>query len=247
MKRLFALILVGWMIAGCKTQAPVCDPFIGRTTIPPPSTGAVTGRPADPCYQSLPLASTPSPTPAGLSPPVIQLPSQPSAQSSNSQPAPMATTPGQATSLPGWSSSGSAPRPSSTLPGGNVAPRPAPLAPSPATTSPNASPGVGPSVHPGANPYTPPPSNSTDRGSSTQGSTPAVPGPTGSRSTTATFASLPTARPGAAGDDRTPRPVDDGAAAGQPIIRTIQPRGRDESSDRPVDIADLPKIPAAQP
>ena len=59
-------------MAGCQSQAPVCDPFFGRTTIPPPPTGSVTGRPADPCYQ--PPALAPSQAPAGTFPPVVQLP-----------------------------------------------------------------------------------------------------------------------------------------------------------------------------
>ena len=52
----------------------------------------------------------------------------------------------------------------------------------------------------------------------------------------------------AAGDDRTPRPVDDAAADGsvaeqKPIVRTLQPRGGNDASNRPVDIMDLPKTP----
>jgi hypothetical protein len=48
-------------------------------------------------------------------------------------------------------------------------------------------------------------------------------------------------------DDRTPKPIDstggDGSAAGQkPIVRTLQPRGSDDASERPVvEIGDLPK------
>ena len=62
MKWLFLLILVATSLAGCKSQTTVTDPFFGRTTIPPPPTGSVSGRPADPCYQPPPLGQTP---PAG--------------------------------------------------------------------------------------------------------------------------------------------------------------------------------------
>jgi hypothetical protein len=51
------------------------------------------------------------------------------------------------------------------------------------------------------------------------------------------------------GDDRMPRPLDATMmgnvtpADRKPIIRTIQPRGRDNVSARPIDITDLPKAP----
>jgi hypothetical protein len=52
----------------------------------------------------------------------------------------------------------------------------------------------------------------------------------------------------AAGDDRTPRPVDDAAADGnaverKAIVGTLQPRSGNDASNRPVDILDLPKTP----
>ncbi len=60
------------------------------------------------------------------------------------------------------------------------------------------------------------------------------------------FTNVAATRVGAPGDDRMPRPVDDGAGVGgiagqKPIVRTIQPRGKDDVSDNVVDIADLPK------
>jgi hypothetical protein len=76
-----------------------------------------------------------------------------------------------------------------------------------------------------------------------------MPGPTGSPATPPTGgapSALPdgTARPiSIAADDRTPRPVDDAvdAAGRKPIIRTIQPRSKDDASSGPVDILDLPR------
>jgi hypothetical protein len=49
-------------------------------------------------------------------------------------------------------------------------------------------------------------------------------------------------------DDRMPRPVDDSPGAGsvagrQPILSTIQPRSSVDTSNRPIDIIDLPKTP----
>ena len=44
----------------------MCDPFSGRTTIPPPATGAVTGRSVDPCYQPPPMQPAPSQTSPGV-------------------------------------------------------------------------------------------------------------------------------------------------------------------------------------
>jgi hypothetical protein len=64
------------------------------------------------------------------------------------------------------------------------------------------------------------------------------------------FTNVAAARTSSA-DDRTPRPLDDSAAGSlssrQLIVRTLQPRAKDETSDRPVDIVDLPKNPASAP
>ena len=145
MRWFLALILVGLSAAGCKSQAPVCDPFFGRTTIPPPATGSVTGRPADPCYQPPPLVPAPSRAPVGVSPPTVQMPCQSSAQAPPSLPqgaaqpltpqplAPPAMTtqpasPTQPGSPSGLTPNVLAPRPTST--GGSVAPRSSPPAPS---------------------------------------------------------------------------------------------------------------------
>ena len=54
MKRAFLIILLAVGLAGCQSQTPTVDPFFGRTTVPPPPTGSIAGRPADPYYQSAP-------------------------------------------------------------------------------------------------------------------------------------------------------------------------------------------------
>ena len=69
-----------------------------------------------------------------------------------------------------------------------------------------------------------------------------------SRVPAASVTNVAATRTVAAGDDRMPRPVDDAAADGsgagrKPIVRTLQPRGSDDASNRPVDIMDLPKTP----
>jgi hypothetical protein len=249
MKWLLALlILVGLSVAGCKSQAPVCDPFFGRATIPPPPTGSVTGRPADPCYQPPPLVQTPSQSPQGASPPTVQMPSQPSLQPQSGQPPVVAqpltsqptmppAAPNQPASPPGLTPSFSAPRPSSTAPG-NISPaRPSSTAPAPGTN----------------NLYAPPGGSFDYRGSSTRtGSVPLATTQPNSRASSALVTNVAASRTAVAGDDRMPGPVDDSAADGsiagrKPIIRTIQPRTSNEASNRPVDILDLPKTPAGEP
>ena len=59
MKRAFLVILLAGL-AGCASQTPKVDPFFGRTTVPPPPTGSIAGRSADPYYQSAPGQSAPS-------------------------------------------------------------------------------------------------------------------------------------------------------------------------------------------
>ena len=232
MRRLFAVILLALLTVGCKSQAPVYDPFFGRTTIPPPPTGSVTGQNADPWYQPPPLGPQSSTTP-----PMVQLPMQPTAQS----PLPTQPIPGPAPtaqpSLPPQSPSNTwAPRPSSTAPSpqNRSAPRPSSTAPTPA-------PGVG-------SPYTPPGGSFDYRGTSMPKTVPLTSSPSRARPPSVSYTNVSASRAATVGDDRMPRPVDDSVVDGniagrKPIIRTIQPRvGRDVSS-RPIDIMDLPKIP----
>ena len=73
MKWPLVMILLGLFVTGCcQSQPPGCDPFFGRTTIPPPPTGTIGGRPADPCYPPRPVQTPPNPCPC--SPPQVQLP-----------------------------------------------------------------------------------------------------------------------------------------------------------------------------
>jgi hypothetical protein len=79
MKRLCALSMVVIVLCGCKGQSPPgTDPFFGRTTVPPPPTGAAIGG-ADPYYRGSPSAA----------PPMVMLP------------APQASAPTPNGSLPG--------------------------------------------------------------------------------------------------------------------------------------------------
>ncbi len=61
--RRFALLLVVLTLFGCRGQSPPADdPFLmGPTRVPPPGTGAVSGRPADPYGQPAPHPAVPQP------------------------------------------------------------------------------------------------------------------------------------------------------------------------------------------
>lgn len=52
MKRAILIVFIALGLAGCKSQTPTVDPFFGRTTVPPPATGSISGQAADPYYQS---------------------------------------------------------------------------------------------------------------------------------------------------------------------------------------------------
>ncbi len=262
MKRLFGLILVALCILGCKSEAPVCDPFGGRTTIPPPSTGASIGRPVEPCYQPPPLVPNQQ-TPGGCCPPTVQLPSaatstapaalqpspQPTGSSWTNPPGALAAPTGQPAASPSnLTPNALAPRPYSagpayTTPSNTPAPRYSTPGAAPYSNPgpmPNAggaapvSPGNNPGTAPSGNQYAPP-GGYIYRGASTTGA-PAV---------SPSVTSVGVARSSMVGDDRMPRPVDDAASAAlrKPIISTLQPRGQEGVADRPVDIADLPKAP----
>jgi len=60
MKRAILILFIALGLAGCKSQTPTVDPFFGRTTIPPPSTGSIAGQAADPYYRSTPPVQSPS-------------------------------------------------------------------------------------------------------------------------------------------------------------------------------------------
>jgi hypothetical protein len=260
MRWLLALILLGAVVVGCKSQAPTADPFFGRTTIPPPPTGSVGGRPADPYYGN----ATPQ-TPAATCPPAVQMPGPastaspvptyqpnlgtnppaatptPTYQPNSGTPAPAigptpayqppATGTTPTTSPPGFSPSYSAPRPPSTAPPTGVTP-PANTPPVPATN--------------GGSPYSPPGGSFDYRGSSR---TTIPPASTQTDPRLQAYASPgTTARLTGMTDDRLPRPIDDSAGAvansRQTIIRTtLPPRWQADVEPRPVDITDLPAVP----
>ncbi len=288
MKWPLVMILLGLFVTGCcQSQPPGCDPFFGRTTIPPPPTGTIGGRPADPCYPPRPVQTPPNPcpcsppqvqlpapqsnpclpmqppvqTPSNPCPPQVQLPSQPAGQSLGIPPpaaqplgppalAPPATITQPASPsrmAPGYA----APRPLSTEPAGGSAPRPSYPAYPPGAANPSTAPSASPAAPSGTSPYMPPDGSFNYRGSSTQRSTSPAAASADARLGTPSFTNVAAARTSST-DDRTPRPLDDSAAAGslssrQPIVRTLQPRAKDDTSDRPVDIVDLPKNPASAP
>jgi hypothetical protein len=50
MKRAIPILIITWAMTGCKSQTPTVDPFFGRTTVPPPSTGSIAGQSTAPYY-----------------------------------------------------------------------------------------------------------------------------------------------------------------------------------------------------
>ncbi len=59
MSRLLGVVIVAAMCAGCRSSAPVYDPFMGRTTVPPPGTAVV--QPGQPYYSAPAAGATTSP------------------------------------------------------------------------------------------------------------------------------------------------------------------------------------------
>lgn len=57
MKRLLAPLIAVVALSGCQSQGPPgADPFFGRTTVPPPSTGSISSGPIDPYYGRAPYS-----------------------------------------------------------------------------------------------------------------------------------------------------------------------------------------------
>jgi hypothetical protein len=262
MKWLIVSITVGLAAAGCKSDAPLNDPFVGRTTIPPPATGAVGGKVTDPYYQ--PPALTPGAQAAGTTPPAVQIPNPGTSQSplptsaplslpAASQPsptAPLAAPAGTAAPPPGGTSRTIAPpqtttyspRPTSSGGGANSGLAPRPMSTAPAPTG-SRSVQTAPAVW-GNTTYTPP--------AGYQGVTAQTPTATATSSPAASYNTGAAQRTGVISSDRLPGPVDDSASATaasngmqnrQPMVRTVSPRGSGEPAGRPVDIEDLPNSP----
>src|SRR5215831_4219647 len=60
MKRLIGLMIAAALCTGCRSSAPPFDPFLGRTTVPPPGTAVPTAAP--PYYSTTPTTVAPTPT-----------------------------------------------------------------------------------------------------------------------------------------------------------------------------------------
>jgi hypothetical protein len=69
MKQSLMLLVVVFSVCGCQMrgQRPAVDPFMGRTRVPPPGTGCVSDRSADPYYRGSPRAMAPLKPLAALS------------------------------------------------------------------------------------------------------------------------------------------------------------------------------------
>ena len=140
------------LLAGCTSpsQSPKCDPFFGRTTIPPPPTGSAAGRCPDPYYQNLPGVQTPAPSPAPGCPPAssaapVAPPAGPSTWAAPQGRAATASPPPANSSSGPIAPSQLAPRPSSTLPSRTAPPPSAPYGnPRPAAPANPVSPAVPP-------------------------------------------------------------------------------------------------------
>ncbi len=94
---------------GCRSQTPTSDPFFGRTTIPPPSTGSAGPTNPDPYFASQPQGAVPVPS-------IPTTSSQPSGGFSPTGPSGM-------TSAPGFSANSSLPSNNQTY-GAATTPRP---------------------------------------------------------------------------------------------------------------------------
>jgi hypothetical protein len=125
MKRVLALVVAVLALGGCRQAGTPTDPFFGRTTVPPPGTGAVAPRPGDPYYQPPPaggpLQPIPQPQPLTVAPPSTPGPASAYGRS---------TMPGTTPTYPA-ANSGRTISPSATPPG--YSPSPAPSYP-PSTT-----------------------------------------------------------------------------------------------------------------
>jgi hypothetical protein len=236
MRRSIALILIGFSVTGCKSQAPVYDPFLGRSTIPPPATGAIAGQTSDPNNPQ-----PPSMLPPGSTAGPALMPGQPATSSALPGPATTSTPTTPQPLLPPPNAQNSAPNqglwtPKTPTPTSPLAPRPTSTTPSPGTTSPYAPPGG--FGYPGNSNQPPPPATPP---------TSALPGPQSSvtvsqstsysRPPSVSYTNASAVRSVMIGDGRMPRPVDD-TAGQKPAVRIV-PTGNTRPG-KPIDINDLP-------
>jgi len=241
MKRCLALLAAGMIACGCRSQSPGVDPFFGRTTVPAPATGTVSGHVIDPYLHSAPPSAVPA---------CPMVPGAPAGCGAGTlAPSPMAPAvslpPASATPSRTWTGAGTpaaaAPVPASALPAGQASP-PMPSSDprtSPPYTAPSPSPPSGaPAPSPGqTNPGSPPTPASPTRG--------VGPGQANSAPSIGTaVAGASTADPGG------------GVSGGRErVIRILQPRPKDRlaagtstgsssgsptPAGDPVDIAALP-------
>jgi hypothetical protein len=76
MKRLLAMLVVVSALSGCRSEGPTgTDPFFGRTRVPPPGTGSISGGPTDPYYSGAPSSTAPR-----YAPPTVTSPQVPAAR-----------------------------------------------------------------------------------------------------------------------------------------------------------------------
>ena len=93
MKRLLAMLVAVSALSGCRSEGPTgTDPFFGRTRVPPPGTGSISGGPTDPYYSGAPSSAAPR-----YAPPTATSPQVPAARGAQ----PPSATGGQNYSPPG--------------------------------------------------------------------------------------------------------------------------------------------------
>lgn len=75
MKRPLVLVILVLTLSGCKGQGQTpTNPFLGQTTVAPPSTGSITGAPYNPYVQGQQIPGNPYAQPPGVAPPFTPSP-----------------------------------------------------------------------------------------------------------------------------------------------------------------------------
>ncbi|MEN6458089.1 MAG: hypothetical protein ABFC63_04105 [Thermoguttaceae bacterium] len=233
------LSLMGSLLAGCAGQTSHDDPFFGCTRVPPPSTGAVTGRAADPYYKTppvvqMPPAAAPCPaTPGGTIPGIS--PTTPATTTPATTPATTPGTPTPAPASPYSPSAGATTSPTTSQPGFSqnmLAPRPLSTSPSRSTAA-QGTPAYAPRYVPPANPAT------TTNGASTYPGVSTSTLPSANSATPSTTGPSATTPPVVAPSAVTPAPAqpNSASAAPQPAPVAVSRIGSSSAdrSPRPVD------------